>query len=118
MTRVILAGDAEEFDRRFSEILLMSVEEGVVLLLGEEVMRSLFFYMEKFSGLSRDEIPCRLDDFFAALVKAFGPISGKTIGRFIFKVLYAKLGLEFVSKPNCALSEYADYARRKLIEEK
>ena len=114
MAGTILAGDTEGF----SETLLMSIEQAVAALLGEEVVRSLFFNMENFQGLSRDEIPRRLDVFFPALEKAFGPISGKTIGRFIVKVLYAKLGLEFVQKSNCGPLEYVEHARRKLREEK
>ena len=114
MMPTIMPGDTEDF----SETLLISVEQGVVSILGEEVMRSLLFNMENFQGLSRDEIPRRLDVFFPALEKAFGPISGKTIGRFIVKVLYAKLGLEFVKQSNCGPLEYVEYARRELRKEK
>ncbi len=102
----------------FEETVLLSTEQAVTGLLGQQVLDSLFFNMETYQGLSREEIPRRLNVFFPALEKAFGPMSGKTIGRFIVKVLYAKLGLEFVNKPNCELSEYVDSARRELRKEK
>ncbi len=101
----------------FDETLLLSMEQAVTALLGEQVLESLFFNMKTHQGLSREEIPYRLEAFFPALEKAFGPISGKTIGRFIVKVLYARLGLEFVQKSNCGPLEYVEYARRELGKE-
>jgi|SRR3990172_2338144 len=114
LTRTIPVGDTKVF----SETLLMSIEQAIAGLLGEQVVQSLFFNMETYQGLSRDEIPCRLDVFFPGLEKAFGPTSGKTIGRFIVKVLYAKLGMEFVDRRNCGLPEYVEAARSELRLEK
>ncbi len=98
----------------FDETLLFSTEQAVTGLLGQQVLESLFFNLETYQGLSRKEIPHRLEVFFPALEKAFGPMSGKTIGRFIVKVLYSKLGLEFVNRSNLGLVEYVEFARRNL----
>jgi len=75
-------------------------------------MQSLFPYLQKYHGLSREEILGHLDVFFLALEEAFGPLNGKTVGRFIVKVLYVRLGLEFVDKPSRGLAEYVEEARR------
>jgi hypothetical protein len=96
----------------FNHTLLNSVEDGVKSVLGEQVVKSLFFHLEKFDGLPRDEIPNNLETFFAALEKAFGKASGKTIGRFIIKVLYVRLGLEFDGRSNRVLLDYVKDARR------
>ena len=98
----------------FNQTLLDSVEDAVSSVLGEQVVRSLFIRLERFDGLSRDEIPHRLDTFFEALEKAFGKTSGKTIGRFIIKVLYVRLGLEFDSRSNRMLLDYVKDARKEL----
>ena len=109
MTFAALA-DPEYFNQTF----LNSVEDAISSVLGEQVVKSLFIRLEKFDGLTRDEIPHRLDTFFGALEKAFGKTSGRTIGRFIIKVLYVRLGLEFDSRSNRMLLDYVKDARREL----
>ena len=98
----------------FNQTSVDSVEEGVRSVLGQQVMESLFVRLERFDDLTRDEIPNRLDTFFGALEKAFGKTSGRTIGRFIIKVLYVRLGLEFDGRSNRMLPDYVNDARREL----
>jgi len=98
----------------FNENLLDSIEDAVKSVLGEEVLESLFVNLQTFHGLTREEIPRRLDVFFPALERAFGNTSGKTVGRFIIKVLYVRLGLEFNNKSNRLLLDYVEDARRKV----
>jgi len=101
--------DPEQFD----QTLLDCVKDGMIAILGDEVLESLFVSLETYEGLSRYEISRNIDTFFAALEKSFGPASGKTIGRFIIKLLYARLGLEFDGKTNRLLVDYVIDARRK-----
>jgi hypothetical protein len=98
----------------FNQTLLDCVVDGVTAILGHQVLESLFVRLETYQGLARNEIPLHLDTFFAALEKAFGPPSGKTIGRFIIKLLYARLGLEFDCKSNRVLVDYVADAMTKL----
>jgi hypothetical protein len=86
-------------------------------ILGEQVLESLFVRLETYQSLTRDEIPRHLDTFFIALEKAFGEPSGKTIGRFIIKLLYARLGLAFDCRSNRVLADYIVNARRSLAQE-
>jgi len=74
---------AREYTRDLNEAVLKSIEANVTAVLGEQVLESLFLYLEKYQALPRDEIPSRLELFFSALEKAFGPRSGRTLGRFI-----------------------------------
>ena len=106
----------EESDR-FNQTLLDCVDDAVRAIMGEEVLQSLFVNLGTYQGLSREEIPFHLDVFFPALEKAFGQPSGRTVGRFIIKVLYARLGLEFDSASNRVLLDYVEDARRELGEE-
>jgi hypothetical protein len=94
--------------------LLDSIEEAVKSILGTEVLESLLVRLQTYDGISKDEIPDRLEIFFPALERAFGQTSGKTIGRFIIKVLYIRLGLKFESKSNRMLLDYVGDARREL----
>jgi hypothetical protein len=105
-----LAADSRYFNRTF----LDSIEDAIQSILGEQVVKSLFDRLEKYDGLTRDQIPRHLDVFFHALEKVFGQTSGKTIGKFIIKVFYMRLGLEFESRSNRMLPEYVEDARRKL----
>ena len=101
-------------DSAFNEALLKSVDDAVISTLGKTVLQSLFTHLLAFRQLPRDEIPNHLNVFFPALEKAFGPMSGKTLGRFVVKVLYARLGLEFDGASDRALLDYVENARREL----
>ena len=98
----------------FNEVLLKSVDDAVISTLGEKVLQSLFAHLLVYRQLPRDEIPHRLNVFFPGLEKAFGPTSGKTLGRFVVKVLYSRLGLEFDRRSDQPLLDYVEHARREL----
>ena len=98
----------------FDQLFLDCVEEAIRSILGEQVLKSFLVSIENFDGLTRDEIPVRMNDFFLALERAFGQTSGKTVGRFIIRVLYVRLGMEFNSKMSAALQNYVEDARRRL----
>jgi len=110
LTYVTLATDSMYFD----QTLLGCVRDGVKAVLGDEVLESLFVHLENHNGLMRDEVPHRLDVFFASLEETFGQMSGKTIGRFIIKLFYARLGLTFDSRSNRMLLDYVEDARKKV----
>ncbi|HUK29337.1 MAG TPA: hypothetical protein VLV31_13005 [Candidatus Acidoferrales bacterium] len=110
MTYATLATDSGYFD----QTLLDSVTDAVKSILGDEVVESLFTHIEAHNRLTRHDIARQPDVFFTSLEEAFGPVSGKTIGRFIIKLLYARLGLTFDSKSNRILLDYVEDARRRL----
>lgn len=104
-------------DSCFNRTLLDCIEDAGKAILGEQMLESLFGRLETYQGLTRDQIPRNLDTFFAALEKAYGQASGKTVGRFIVKLLYARLGLEFNGGSNQFLLDYVERARRELGRE-
>jgi hypothetical protein len=101
----------------FNQTLLDCIDDGVKAILGEDVLESLFVRLEIYQRLPRDEVPRNVDVFFAALEKAFGEPSGKTVGRFIIKLLYARLGMEFDGRSNRVLADYILNARKSLVRE-
>ena len=110
MTYAALAIDTGSFN----QTLLDCVEDAVRSILGEEVLESLLIRLRTHDGLARNEIPGRLDVFFPALERAFGETSGKSVGRFIIKVLYVRLGLKFDDRSKNVLLDYVEDARREL----
>ena len=110
MAYATLAADAGFFDRTFVEC----IDDAIQSILGAQVAVSLFTHLEDCYGLTRDEIPCRLDVFFNGLEISFGQSSGRAIGKFIIKVFYRRLGLEFDSRSNWVPLDYMEAARRKL----
>ncbi|HUK50013.1 MAG TPA: hypothetical protein VLV18_03165, partial [Terriglobales bacterium] len=91
-----------------------AIDDAVRSILGEEVLQALLVHLLTFQRLARDEIPHRLNIFFPALENAFGPVSGKTLGRFIVKLLYARLGLEFRPRSDLTLLGYVEQVRAEL----
>ena len=55
----------------FDEILLEAIDEAFCCL-GETVKTAIYFHLEKEFGITRHEIPDRLEDFSSSLEKQFG----------------------------------------------
>ena len=101
----------------FDGALLGCIDDAVKAVLGEQVLESLFVRLETCQHLPREEIPRHVDTFFAGLEQAFGKQSGKTVGRFIIKLLYARLEMKFDSRPDGLLEDYIMNAKRSLAQE-
>jgi len=110
LTYPAMRGDSTDF----SDIMLDCIEDAVQSVLGAEGLEALFVRLEHDFALTKTEIPFRLDVFFRGLERAFGEISGKTVGRFIVKVLYARLGLTFDGRQNRGLLDYVEEAKTGL----
>ena len=55
----------------FNDILLEAIDEAFCCL-GETVKTAIYFHLEKEFGITRQEIPDRLEDFSSSLEKQFG----------------------------------------------
>ncbi|HUK26875.1 MAG TPA: hypothetical protein VLV31_00510 [Candidatus Acidoferrales bacterium] len=104
-------------DSCFNRTLLDCVDDAAKAILGDQGLEPLFVRLEAYQGLTKDQIPRNLDTFFAALERAYGESTGKTVGRFIIKLLYARLGLPFDGGTNRFLLDYVERARRELAGE-
>jgi hypothetical protein len=96
--------------RAFDDLLLESIDEVLLQLLGEHVRRTIYTCLER-QGLHRHRIPECLPRFDTFLEKNFGK-SGRVIERQIARRLYELLGLELVEVPHYALTDYVDMATR------
>jgi len=103
----------KEMDAGLSALLLQSVKEALVNVLGEGVTAATYVCLER-QGLRTEQIPEDLPRFDAFLEDTFGKVSGAVIQRQIAKRLFTLFGLEFVKVPDYALTDYVDVASRQL----
>jgi hypothetical protein len=95
-------------------LLLDSLDEALVDLMGARFRQPFYHYFEERYGITRDVIPYRLDEFVVSLAELFGVLAMKTFGRAIAKRLYLKLGLEFSNQEEYTLLDYVKEARMNL----
>lgn len=79
----------------FQEILLEAVDEGL-MVLGESPRAAIYFHIEKYSSLKKDEVPQRLNDFSTATRKIFG-MGEPVMEKLILKRLCQKLNVNYES---------------------
>jgi hypothetical protein len=89
-------------------LLLDSIDEVFLQLLGEQVRRTIYECLER-EGLHRHRIPEYLLRFDNFLERNFGR-SARVIERQIARRLYRLLGLELVENPHYTLTDYFDIA--------
>lgn len=96
-------------------MLIKTVEEAISEVLGAKAASSIFYYLETYHSVRREELPNNLSTFFSVLEKVFGA-GGRTIGRAVVRKLYVKLALEFVEKPDKELTDYIAEAMKQLAK--
>ena len=89
-------------------VLLESIDEALVDLLGRRAREAIYDHLERRCYMARDEIPNKLGQFCSVLETNFGK-AGITIERTIAKRFYSKLEKTFIDYPGCSL---VDYVRR------
>jgi hypothetical protein len=98
----------------FNGILCSSIDETISNLMSIQVMESLYAYLLEKHGISRAEVPYRLELFFSMIENLFGATTARIIGRAVARNLYDHLKLRFEDNPNFTLSEYVDEAKKNL----
>jgi hypothetical protein len=101
--------NGESVEERFNRALLEAVDEGL-LVLGSSVRDTVYYHVEKISGLRREKIPERLEEFHKALTSLFGA-GAKMIEKLIVTRLYSRLGLNFEEYEEWTIVDYANYAK-------
>lgn len=96
---------------RFNRRLLEAVDEAFTSL-GDAAKLSLYWHLERVTGLNRAEIPVRLEDFHKALTRLLGP-GAKVLERLIVRSLYGRLGLKYEDTPDWGFLEYIEEAKRQ-----
>jgi len=100
----------------FNDLLIESVEETIREVLGFKVNQAFWYHYQAFLGITREEMPYRLDTLFTSLKTAFG-VGGETLGRHIVRKLYAKANVPLEDPPDKPLVEYIEQLKRVLAEE-
>lgn len=77
-------------EKAFQKSFLEAVD-AAFLSLGESAKQSIYFHLESKFRLSRDDIPCRLEDFDAGLEKIFGA-GARFLEVLIMKELHENMG--------------------------
>jgi len=84
----------------FNGLLVDSVTEAISDVLGGKVNDAFWHRYETHLGITREEMPYRLDTLFAELKSAFG-IGGETLGRLIVKRLREnRNSIEICARPS------------------
>jgi hypothetical protein len=79
-------------DKAFQKLFLDAVDS-TFSSLGDSARQSIYFHLESKFKITRDEIPCRLEDFENGLEKIFGE-GNRFLEILIMKKLYEKMGSE------------------------
>ena len=92
--------------------LISSVDEAIKDLLGVSVVNAFYAHLAA-NGITRTDIPSKLDSFCSILEETFG-VAGRTIQRGIAMRFYQKLGLTFELLNPGRLTEYVRDAERRV----
>jgi len=102
-------------EARFNSTLNKSIVETIAAVLGRSVAAATSYYLHAFLGLSTENIPTHLKEFFNALTRSFG-VGGEVLGRAIVRSLYAELSLSLVQNSNYSLVEYVEDAKKMFLK--
>ena len=100
----------------FNDLLVDSVDEAISEVLGNRVTAAFWYHYQAFLGITRDEMPYRVDTLFASLKGTFG-VGGETLGRVIVKKLYAKANVPLDLKVDRSFTEHVEELKRILAED-
>jgi len=92
-------------------LLLDAVDRGLTAL-GESVMESIYYHLEKTYSISRDEIPDRLEDFSSGLGRMFGA-GGKVMEKIIVEELHSRLGSKPEEKAGRSFVDHVNEAKAR-----
>jgi len=102
----------EEFNKAMAE----AIDEAIRELFSPQVLETLYNVLSTQYGVTRDELPYRLETAYKILTDVFGMRGAETIGRMIIRRLYQKLDLQFEGIPGLRIMDYVDIAKRKLAQ--
>jgi hypothetical protein len=95
------------------DMLTQCIDEALTDLLGKRTREAVFDNLERNRGLSRNDIPDHLNDFFDLMERTFGKGS-KTIGKSIIKKMFSKLDWDFVEIPAYDFQDYLEAIRKRI----
>lgn len=98
--------------KTFNKLFLDAVDDALSSL-GDSAKQSIYFHLESKFKISRNEIPCRFQDFAAGLEKIFG-VGARFLEILIMKKLYEKTGkpIEWNDSKEFVFSQYLAVAKQ------
>jgi len=100
----------------FNDLVVESVGETITEVLGGRVTSAFWYHYQAFLGITREEMPYRLDTLFSSLKGTFG-VGGETLGRRIVQKLYAKVGVPLNFAPDRPLTDYVEELKQILAKD-
>lgn len=100
----------------FNDLIVESVGETITEVLGARVTSAFWYHYQAFLGITREEMPDRLDTVFSSLKGTFG-VGGETLGRRIVQKLYAKAGVPLNFVPDRPLTDYVEELKQLLAKD-
>jgi len=95
--------------KEFDMLLLDAIDRGL-MALGESVMESIYYHLEKTYSIKRDEIPNRLEDFSSGLERMFGT-GGKVMEKLIVEELHSRLRSKFEERAGHGFADCVNEAK-------
>lgn len=93
----------------FKKALIEAVDEGL-LMLGESGREVVFFRLQHYYALKKEDIPSNPEIFVQCLRDIFG-LGAEVIEKAVIKSLYKKLGIEYKEKRGFSFSDYLNEAK-------
>jgi len=97
----------------FSRVLLGSIEEGLVQILGETAANTILTHLERHKRLKREEIPHKVEEFSYNLTELLGPVVTHILERLSLKLLCSKLQIEYDMNSDCTFTEYIHELKKR-----
>lgn len=100
----------------FDRLLIESVDQALGDLFGDRARDEIYDHLATRYSYGREEIPQRIDQFYAFLQNTFAS-GGKTIGRTIIRRLCDKSGYEYVNKPGFEFFDYLESVKVRVARD-
>jgi uncharacterized membrane protein len=95
----------------FNDQVKLAIDDAISTILGQQVLKAFYAYLNAHYDITSDEIPYRLDTLFHALEKVFGVNGASTLTRVITRRAYARMGLQFSEIRGYTLQDYLQDAK-------
>ncbi|MEM3731711.1 MAG: hypothetical protein QW667_07275 [Candidatus Bathyarchaeia archaeon] len=104
--------------KTFEKLLVEAIDEALSSL-GESAKHAIYFHLQDKFGITKDEIPNRLEEFTEGLEKIFG-MGARFIEILIMKGLYNKVGkpLQWDESKELVFTEYVAVAKKCFLKQK
>ncbi len=102
----------EDAVKSVDQLLLQSIDEVLLELLGRRARDAVYDHLERNQSLAKSEIPKHVNKFVQLLDETFGKGS-KTICKSIIKRMYSKLEWKFSETQDYEFMDYLDAIRAR-----